>query len=152
VHADIFDYPKQFKFNELLSHFVISRVPVSCNFRCGDWLRFLDDDYLDTLQSVLMEFGNVSDEIRQDLTLLCQLLIMHETESSAQIQSQRLISAVLVRMRTIVPLEQARRRGEKFIEQRISAVPGKPLDIHETGKGRIQTETPPQNVQDTGSA
>lgn len=150
--ADIFDYPKQFKFNELLTHFVISRVPVSCNFRCGDWLRFLDDEYLDILQSALTEFGSVSDEIRQDLTLLCQLLIMHETENSGQIQSQRLISAVLVRMRSIVPLEQARRRGETFIEQRISAVPGKPLDIHETAKGRIQVEAPPQNAQDTGSA
>lgn len=149
--ADIFDYPKQFKFNELLTHFVITRVPASCNFRCGDWLRFLDDEYLEILQSSLTEFGSVSDEIRLDLTLLSQLLIMHETENSGQIQSQRLISAVIVRMRSIVPLEQARRRGERFIEQRISAVPGKPLDIHETTKGRVHVEAPPQNAQDTGS-
>jgi hypothetical protein len=136
VPAEIIDYPKQYKFAQLLAHFVTTRVTDATNFRCGDWLRFLHDDYLDTLEHALLGYRHVGAEIQQDLILLCQLLFTHETQNSAQVTSTRLMSAVLERLSRIVQLETSRRNGFVFIEQRMSVIPNFALDVHQTFKGR----------------
>ena len=136
MSAESIDYPEQFRFSQLLAHYVATRVTGQCNFRCGDWLRFLDIDYLDTLLPALEDLQNLHLDIQQDLILLCQMLVTHETQDSSRITSTRLITAVLERLAHIVKLECARRDGLIFIEQRMSALPDFPLDVHFTRKGR----------------
>jgi hypothetical protein len=141
VPAELIDYPNEYNFAQLLTHFVATRVTAASTFRCGDWLRFLHNDYLDTLEQALLGYRHASAEIQQDLILLCQLLFTHETQSAAQVSSTRLMSAVLQRLAHIVKLEVSRRAGFVFIGQRMSVIPNFALDVHETVKGR-QAEKP----------
>lgn len=133
---DSLDYPKQFKFADLLTHYVSTRVSALQNFRCGDWLRFLHDDYLDTLSKALESYNHLAEGIQQDLTLTCQLLVTHESQNVQQITSARLITAVATRLTSLTTLELRRRLGHIFIEQRASILPGAKLDVHTTVKGQ----------------
>jgi hypothetical protein len=141
VPAELIDYPKEYNFAQLLTHFVTTRVTGATTFRCGDWLRFLHSDDLDVLERALSGYRYACAEIQQDLVLLCQLLFTHETQSAAQVSSTRLMSAVLERLARIVKLEGSRRDGLVFIEQRMSVIPNFALDVHQTFKGR-QAEKP----------